>query len=78
MCILVICHAEAESILSQPPTFAAPWVPLRYLIERQILPYALLTMSSFGVMFASLTEWPGKMAVAPYNLSEAMIGMLLL
>lgn len=60
--------------MSQPPAFQAPWVPLKYLVERDIVPYALLTMSSFGCMFASLTEWPAKMAVPPYSLSEAMIG----
>eukprot|EP00878_Enallax_costatus_P011335 GHUV01011836.1.p1 GENE.GHUV01011836.1~~GHUV01011836.1.p1 ORF type:complete len:533 (+),score=142.22 GHUV01011836.1:700-2298(+) len=67
--------AEAEGILSRRPTFAAPWVPLKYLTERDIVPYALLTMSSFGVMFASLTEWPVKMSQPPYSLSEAMIGV---
>jgi multidrug resistance protein len=66
---------EAEVILSRRPTFAAPWVPLKYLIERDIAPYALLTMSSFGVMFASLTEWPAKMSQPPYSLSQAIIGV---
>ncbi|KAF6254077.1 major facilitator superfamily domain-containing protein [Scenedesmus sp. NREL 46B-D3] len=66
---------EAEAILSQPPVFLAPWVPLKYLVEGDILPYALLTMTTFGSMFASLTEWPAQMAAPPYRLSEAMIGV---
>jgi hypothetical protein len=47
--------AEAEVILSHPLVFNAPWVPLKYLVESDILPYALLTMTTFGSMFASLT-----------------------
>jgi hypothetical protein len=47
--------AEAEGILSHPLVFSAPWVPLKYLAESDILPYALLTMTTFGSMFASLT-----------------------
>uniref|UniRef100_A0A383WNZ1 Major facilitator superfamily (MFS) profile domain-containing protein n=1 Tax=Tetradesmus obliquus TaxID=3088 RepID=A0A383WNZ1_TETOB len=67
--------AEAEAILSHPLVFSAPWVPLKFLVEGDILPYALLTMTTFGSMFASLTEWPAKMSAQPYSLSEAMIGV---
>jgi hypothetical protein len=46
---------EAEGILSHPLVFSAPWVPLKFLVESDVLPYALLTMTTFGSMFASLT-----------------------
>jgi hypothetical protein len=31
---------ESACILSQPPTFHAPWVPLRFLLEPAIAPHA--------------------------------------
>lgn len=66
--------AESEIILRQKPMFQAPWVPLKYLLEPEITVYALLLMSTFGCMFASLTEWPARLAAPPYSLSEGMIG----
>jgi len=67
--------AEAEAILAAPPVLHGPWVALKYLIEPEIVPFALVTMITFGTMFASLTEWPGQVAADPYNLSQAMIGV---
>jgi len=67
--------AEAEVILAAPPVLHGPWVALKHPIEPEIVPFALVTMITFGTMFASLTEWPGQLAAAPYNLSEGMIGI---
>eukprot|EP00775_Hariotina_reticulata_P008932 gene8932-9109_t len=67
--------AEADSVLATPPVLHGPWVALKYLFEPEIVPFALVTMITFGTMFASLTEWPGQMVAAPYSLSQAMIGI---
>eukprot|EP00879_Flechtneria_rotunda_P011779 GHRR01012306.1.p1 GENE.GHRR01012306.1~~GHRR01012306.1.p1 ORF type:complete len:533 (+),score=148.56 GHRR01012306.1:152-1750(+) len=67
--------AEAEHIMSNKPKFVAPWVPLRYLLRPGLFFYALLAICIFGSMFATLTEWPARMASPPYSLSEALIGV---
>jgi hypothetical protein len=66
--------AAPDELLSAQLKLAAPWVPLRYLLEWAVLPYVLLNMSTFGALFTSMTVWPSQVAAPPYNLSEAMIG----
>ncbi|GBF94820.1 MFS general substrate transporter [Raphidocelis subcapitata] len=57
------------------PVFRAPWKPLRYLIEPAIFPHAAVTFLLYASMFSALIVLPNVLAHAPYNLSEAMIGV---
>jgi MFS family permease len=66
---------EAETILNAKPVLQGPWVAVGYLLESGILPYALVTMMIFGILIASLTEWPAQMSTAPYSMNEAIMGI---
>jgi hypothetical protein len=50
-------------------------VPHRYLLERDILPYALLGIVSMGVLQSLLTEFPLAQAQGPYYLPASLIGV---
>ena len=44
-------------------------------MELDILPYALVTVITFGSFFASLTEFPIAIAAPPYSLAVGLIGV---
>lgn len=56
------------------PTLEAPWMPLVHLLDPEIWPAVLATITCFGVMFSSLIVLPARLAAAPYRLNEAQIG----
>eukprot|EP00877_Chromochloris_zofingiensis_P010564 jgi/Chrzof1/5761/Cz16g14250.t1 len=64
---------EAPTI--QKPVFMAPWGPLKFLIEADVAPHALVAIVVFSSMFISLTELPVALAAPPYSLSEGIIGV---
>jgi hypothetical protein len=48
--------------------------PRSHLLDPEIWPAVLATITCFGVMFSSLIVLPARLAAAPYRLNEAQIG----
>eukprot|EP00877_Chromochloris_zofingiensis_P010563 jgi/Chrzof1/5760/Cz16g14240.t1 len=71
--IAKVVVTEAPTI--QKPVFMAPWGPLKFLVEADVAPHALVAIVVFSCMFISLTELPVSLAAPPYSLSEGMIGV---
>lgn len=44
-------------------------------MENDVAPYALVTLTTFGSFFASLTEFPIAMSAPPYSLAVGLIGV---
>lgn len=68
---------EDEELIVKP-TFQAPWKPLAYLVEGEILPYVALSAALFASMFVSLTQLPLLLAAPPYSLGESATGLMYL
>lgn len=64
---------EAGSI--PVPGFQAPWKPLLYLVERDIAPFAIVAIVSQAAMVSAIIAMPAALAVPPYNLDAAQIGL---
>ena len=47
----------------------------RFLGENDVAPYALVTLTTFGSFFASLTEFPIALSAPPYSLAVGLIGV---
>eukprot|EP01038_Epipyxis_sp_PR26KG_P016860 gene16860-23105_t len=63
-----------ESNITQP-IYVWPWQFFQFLIAKDLAPFYVLSAVHFAVMFTSLTILPLQLSVAPYNLSEALVGV---
>ena len=62
--------------LVSKPTFQKPWVPLRFLTDMTILPYAVLATATFSGLFISLTLFGSYLQAKPYKKGETITGVL--
>jgi hypothetical protein len=74
-------EAQARGYSRQPeparrpePARALPRTPHSHLLDPQLWPAVLATITCYGVMFSSLIVLPARLAAAPYRLNEAQIG----
>lgn len=66
---------ERDSIFSTPPVFKTPFHVIGILFEREIIMHGIITLISYASWFCALTELPIALALPPYNLSPALIGV---
>jgi multidrug resistance protein len=64
---------EAETI--PIPNFMYPWEPLKYLLDITILPYAIVSATTYSAMCVAWTLQSNQEAVAPYSLTPEIIGL---
>lgn len=66
---------ERVAIFDTPPVFNTPFFVMRIMLEKQVVLHGLVALVSFGSLFCALTEMPIALALPPYNLSPAFIGL---
>ena len=58
------------------PHFEKPWRSLIFLTDLTILPYIIVSTTTFAALFISLTLFPDYLGENPYLYSETIIGVL--
>lgn len=66
---------ERDDIFATPPVFKTPFYVMSILMEKQVIMHAIITLISYASWFCALTELPIALALPPYNLSPALIGV---
>lgn len=66
---------ESSKILATKPVFQPPWGVLRYLYARDFAPYVFANGWGTACVFCVMTVWPLYAPEAPYNLTQAMVGV---
>jgi MFS family permease len=61
---------------SNKPIFRKPWLPLTFLADLTILPYVIVSTTTFTGLFISLTLFSNQLGNAPYNYTATLIGVL--
>jgi MFS family permease len=69
---------EAAAISAYPPKLKMPWRPLATLFNLTCAVPSLIALMSFACFFVVLGQLSTVLAVAPYNLSQAVIGACML
>lgn len=67
----IVCEGEI-----QKQSFRKPWIPLQFLINKSIAPYAIVATVTFAGLFISLTLFGGYLSKKPYEKDETIIGVL--
>jgi MFS family permease len=70
--------AEADSILSHPPKLIMPWTAVACLLERAVILHVSAAFIGISAVYLTAAIIPGHFCAAPYRMSTAEIGLILL